>query len=249
MPINSKTGESYVVKPATGGTWHIYPSGRRVFVKARGTAEPAPVPAPPPPTESAASQASGFQPDAQFFAEDARAQFDVGQRKTTLKADQTFDKAQTDETIRRLEGSERERYGDIAKSTNAAGLFFSGEHAKQKNDTLTTFARQRSDTLQGYGERTRQREQEGSALEQGYTLDNAIRYAGAGTRRIEAGQGLADNNALTVNPTVPAAAPAAPRPAAVRPVVARPKPKKPKKPTRPRTIMGRVVPNSQRSHL
>lgn len=245
MPVNSRTGQRYTVQPTTGGVYHVYPDGRRVFVRKSTSTNPAANPGAtvngqPAPTASLPA----FSPDSAYVNQNAMSQWQLGNQRSDLLTEQQYDQADYDEYLRRLDPQETETQEQNAVRSNDAGLFYSGAHNKARADTLTTFARMRADALQGFTRRSDQRSTGLKRLEEGYELDDRSAMGDARGRWQERMAQLAASNQLAVNPVVPTPgvaprAPSAPRPQVIaqrpQPVtttIRRPTVRRPRRPRR-----------------
>lgn len=222
----------YQVVPAAGGAWHVYANGRRVFVKASGAA-PAPAAAAPeaPPAPDltpapAAPEAApvpklreAYSPDAQYF---------VGQAQRLLRKQQALgsneqqgvrNKNAYDEALRQMRLQQPQDEQASRLNANRQGLFYSSTLGNQLGDIARTYAERRSKTQGSFDESERARVAARSAIEQGYTVDDAAEYAASIDRQISRDTGAADVGALVNETPVQTvgdfAAPAAPAPARV----------------------------------
>jgi hypothetical protein len=208
---SARYGQAYTVQRAPGGAWHIYPNGKRVFVRA-GTPHPQ-APAPIPTSTPAPAQ---LAPDSDYFTGQGQRVFDVSQRLAGIDEDQRVDRSNYDEALRRLADNQRQSVKNTTEGHNRQGLFYSGQLGQALGDSAKEYARQRADSLMGLQAREAARANARRALESGATADEAAAYAAALDRQIGRDTTAADANSLVVNPApaAPAAPAVTPRPAA-----------------------------------
>jgi hypothetical protein len=222
--INSKTGQSYTVHPAQGGSWHTYSDGRRVFVRARatpaaGSSQPAQQ---QPATDSAASvQAAGpdLQPDAQYYADTAADTFRRNQESARLTAEDTSDEINYREALRRFREQRPKQLRGALENANDAGLAQSTYLSERQADINIQNTRQETDMSGAFTGRKAAREAARQALASGASIEEAGRLAEAAGRRVEYFSERADENSLARNgkdpiddPKTTTSAAAAPRP-------------------------------------
>jgi hypothetical protein len=215
---------TYQVVNAPGGAWHVYPGGRRVFVKAH-TAAPA---APAPPTQQQAVQSyqqapAEFAPDAQYYADAAQRLFQKNQQLASFDTAHTRDTTQLSEALRQMREQQPLQQGQAQAGANKAGLFYSTALGNQLGSIAKTFAQRQSQAQTSYQQAEDARTAARAALEQGYTLDDAAARAAAADRQIGRDTSAADAGALVAEtPTAPTtvAAVRPPAPAVRRPAAA-----------------------------
>jgi hypothetical protein len=220
MPV-SQFG-TYQVIPATGGAWHVYANGRRVFVKASGT--PA-APAPGPQQQAVADyqQApASYAPDAQYYADAAQRLFQKNQQLASFDTAHTRDTTQLNEALRQMRAQQPLDEGKASVGASKAGLFYSTALGNQLGSIAKTYAQRQSTAQTQYAQAEQARAAARAALEQGYTLDDAAARAAAIDRQIGRDTSAADTGALVAEtPVAPTTV------AAVRAPVAAPKIKLP----------------------
>jgi hypothetical protein len=225
--INPQTGQTYTVLPAPGGTVHVYPDGRRVFVKA-GT------PAPAAPGQFNAADQAAWQgigqrmglgqaaapgeapvtPDSQYFIDAASRQARIGADLTDNDQQGVRSKAAYDEALRRLQADQPKSEAGAKSSANRSGLFYSSNLDNSLNEIATQYARQRSDAKSTFDQGEAARLAARRAIEAGGTVDDAAAIAASTDRQVGRDTDAADSGALAVTP-----APAAPAVKVVRPTV------------------------------
>jgi hypothetical protein len=191
---------AYQVIPATGGAWHVYPGGRKVFVRA--TARPAPQPAAQAP--QAAQPPGQFTPDAQYYADQAQRLFQNNQQLASFDTAHTRDQTQLQEALRQMAVQQPRDEQTTRVNANTQGLFYSTTLGNRLSDVAKTYAQRQSQAQSAYQQAEDARTAARAALQQGYTLDDAAARAAAADRQIGRDQSAADAGALVAEPqTVP----------------------------------------------
>jgi hypothetical protein len=191
------------VVPAQGGAWHIYPNGRRVFVKARGSTGVATTPG----TPAAAQPAGGtLTPDSQFFQWDASAlakkQTDLAENAQQGAVNQTT----LQSALRRLKEQQPLDESNQQSASNRQGLFYSTNLGNKLGDIAKSYVQQRSQAQGSFDQSERARAAARAAIEAGYGVDQAAQYAAAADRQISRDQTAADAGGLVAeqSPGTPA---------------------------------------------
>lgn len=211
----------YTIQNTTGGHYHVYPGGKKVFVASKqvtakpGTANlPPRPPAPPPATQSAGSQQAAaaapaqFAPDSQYSSEVANAVSKNAGVHTGLTEAGVLDKSNYEEALRRMGIDEGNSRTSQSESLNRQNLLFSGHGAQQLQDLSTTYARQRADALQGFTGRENDRAQQGRAADAEQGSTETTSYGNAADRQTTREGALAANNTLAPNTPYVAPVPA-----------------------------------------
>jgi hypothetical protein len=191
------------VVPAQGGAWHVYPNGRRVFVKARGSTGVATTPGSP---AQAPDPGGTLSPDSQFFQWDAAAlakkQTDLAENDQQGAVNQTT--LQT--ALRRLKEQQPVDESNQQSASNRQGLFYSSNLGNRLGDIAKSYVQQRSQAQTSFDQSERARQAARAAIEAGYGVDQAAQYAAAADRQISRDQTAADAGALVGEqpPPVPA---------------------------------------------
>jgi hypothetical protein len=198
MPVSAYG--TYQVVPATGGAWHVYANGRRVFVKAQAAA-PAAAPAAAQPTQQQAvqtyQQAPGdLAPDAQYYAEQAQRLFQKNQQIASFDTAHTRDTTQLSEALRQMRAQQPLDQGKAQVGASKAGLFYGSALGNQLGQIAKTYTQRQSQAQTSYQQAEDARTAARAALEQGYTLDDAAARAAAADRQIGRDQSAADAGAL-----------------------------------------------------
>lgn len=183
------------------------------------------------PTAGAAPTAGGpaqLVPDAQFLAEQARAQFERQTQIDQYASQSRDDVTNTQEAIRRLLQEVPDSRNTIKGGANKEGLLYSGQLGKRLDDYQAGVTRQQTDLNTGQQQREEARAAARAALERGASIDEAAALAALAERRIGVDQTDASLGALapTQQPAQPpAAAGGTPRPPRPGP---RPRPRRPR---------------------
>lgn len=241
----SPHGYTYQVVPAPGGVWHVWPNGQRTFVPAK---PPAPKPPAAPSPAAPVSQPQAVQtyeqspgelsPDAEYYTGAAQREF---QRQQNLAANQAQGSTNVQTRDRALQQMGVQQPLDERQTqvnANRSGLYYSTTLGNQLGALAATYAQRRTQAQQSYDAAEQARVAARTAIEQGYSLDDAAARAAAADRQIQRDQSAADAGALVAaTPQIAAQSVQLARPKAV------PKPKlvKPKAPARPRVVVPRVV--------
>lgn len=237
QPNSGRFGQTYRVQPAPGGVYHVYPDGTKQFIKAgapqpmadpnaglaaafahaaqnTGTGPFAGNAA----QWQAAAKATGTGPaapppaapdsrDATYWGINAGRVKSRDDQLAANTAEGTASKAGFDEALRRLRA---DRPGDTANvnvGANKQGLFYSSTKGTRLDDLATSYARRESDATTSYNTSERARLAARSAIENGYTVEDAADIAASVDRAIPKDAAAADAGALAP----PAPAPAAPK--------------------------------------
>jgi hypothetical protein len=187
------------VVPAAGGAWHIYPNGRRVFVRARGSTATAVTPG-----SQAAPDAGGtLTPDSQFFQWDASAiakkQADLAENAQQGVVNQTTYQS----ALKRLKEQQPLDESNQQSASNRQGLFYSTNLGNKLGDIAKSYVERRSQTQQTFDQAERARAAARAAIEAGYGVDQAAQYAAAADRQISRDQSAADSGALVAEQPPP----------------------------------------------
>jgi hypothetical protein len=190
-PNSKQYGQTFVVQPTTGGVFHVYGNGQRIFV-ATSAVTPA--------SGSAASQAAASQPtdprDAQYYADSAQNVFDRNQKLSQLSSESTTDTTDHQEALRRLLERQGKDVLSTQESFNKQGLFYSGKLGEAQGNVNQSYARQQGDSELDYQRREAARQAARTALEQGASVDDASRLAEAIGRQVTRDTAAADAGAL-----------------------------------------------------
>lgn len=195
-----------------GGAWHIYPTGRKVWVAARAVAPSAP------------DVNNPLVPDAQYMAETARNQFQANQQRSQLDTTESQDRTDYQEALRRLLGKKPQDIQSSRVQANRQGLLDSTTSSNQLGEIEQNYTRQQTDLGSGFDRRQLARTAARSALDQGLTIDDAAQMAALSERQALTDEQSASAGMLAAVPPAPVAA----KPLALK--VAKPKPRKPRKP-------------------
>lgn len=198
MPTNANrarpVGVAPQVIPAAGGSWHVYPNGRRVFVKARGATATTGVPAAPgAPVDSGPAQ---FSPDSQYFQWDAAA---LAKKQTDLaENDQQGVTNQTtyQTALRKLKEQQPVDESAASSGANRSGLFYSSNLGNKLGDIAKSYVERRGQTQASFDQSERARAAARAAIEAGYGVDQAAQYAASLDRQLGRDQSAADAGAL-----------------------------------------------------
>lgn len=192
---------TYQVIPATGGAWHVYPGGRRVFVKASAA------PAPGPQQQAVADYQqppASYAPDAQYYAEKAQRLFQGQQQLGQLDTAHTRDQTQLQEALRQMGAQQPLDEGKAKVGASKAGLFYGSALGNQLGSIAQTYAQRRSSAQSTYAQAETARAAARAAIQQGYTLDDAAAQAAAADRQIGRDTTAADAGSLVAEtPTAP----------------------------------------------
>lgn len=213
---NAYSGQTYAIKPAPGGVYHIYNDGRKVFMPSGKTAAPRPAaprpPAPRPvPAGSGAPASAGttnnphageLAPDSQFFDAEANQAFDVEQTRARNLAAEEAARARYGEAIRRLQEQRPVDQRNLAQNANAQGLFYSGHHAEGLNNLAIEYARRQADLRGQLDDELSDRQLQGAAVGQGANITSARNLEDAAGRQITRDSDAAAAGALVLNPAV-----------------------------------------------
>jgi hypothetical protein len=191
----------YVVQPAPGGSWHIYPNGQRAFV-AHPTAPKAPRPAvaPPQPGQPGSPQPSPL--DAQFFADQAGRQFKANNQIAGAQQQSAYDQTDYQTALQRLATQQTQAQDNQRNSYNQRGLYYSGAYGKAQGDLADQYAQQRADMADNLQRKEASRQAAIAAIQQGMPLDDAAAAAEAADRQLARDTTAADSNSLVMNPAV-----------------------------------------------
>lgn len=209
MPTNANrarpVGVMPQVIPAQGGAWHVYPNGRRVFVKARGSTGA--VQTPGAPATGGQDQGGTLTPDSQYFQWDAAA---LAKKQTDLaENDQqgTTNQASLQTTLRKLREQQPVDESNQTSASNRQGLFYSTNLGNKLGDIAKTYVDRQGQAQSSYDQSERARLAARAAIEAGYGVDQAAQYASAADRQIGRDQTAADAGALVAegSPGTPAA--------------------------------------------
>jgi hypothetical protein len=197
MPTNANrarpVGVQPQVVPAQGGAWHIYPNGRRVFVKARGATGVATTPGTP---GGPADSGGTLTPDSQFFQWDASA---LAKKQTDLaENDQqgAVNRTTYDTAMRKLREQQPVDESNQTSASNRQGLFYSSNLGNKLGDIAKSYVERRGQTQASFDQSERARQAARAAIEAGYGVDQAAQYAAAADRQISRDQSAADAGAL-----------------------------------------------------
>lgn len=198
----NRNGHLYVVVPTTGGVFHQYENGRRVFVASRAPQAPT---GPQPATPSAGSAAAVDPRDATYYAQSAQADFARNQKINQLTSEGSQDTQDHEEALRRLLENQPRAIQNAREQYNKMGLFYSGKLGEREGDLNTQYAQQRGDMDQSFERRQAARAAARAALEQGAPLDEAARLAEAADRQIDRDTATAAAGGLAAPESTPAA--------------------------------------------
>jgi hypothetical protein len=191
-------GQTYVVQPATGGVYHVYGNGQKIFVPT-STA---------PASGSAASTATAAPPDprdAQYYADTAQDTFDRNAKINDITTTGQRDKTDTAEAIRRLLATQPQALQNARESANKQGLFNSGQLGKREGDINTQYAQQQGDVQRDADRRESDRQTAVAAIQGGASLAEVQRLLEATDRQTGRDTTAADAGALTTDTPAPAA--------------------------------------------
>lgn len=216
MPTNANrprpAGVAPQVVPAPGGAWHIYPNGRKVFVKAGGSTAVTAVPG------TAGAPGSGpaqFSPDSQYFQWDAAAQAKKQVDLADNDAQGTTNVTARDEALRQLKAQQPVDESAASTGANRSGLFYSTNLGNKLGDIATQYVQRRGQAATQYQQAEDARSRARAAIEAGYGVDQAAQYAASADRQTARDTTAADAGAL-----VGESAPGAPAASSVNPVAA-----------------------------
>lgn len=215
---SSTPGAKYSVQKATGGVWHNYSDGRRVFVKASQAAnQPAQAAAASQSAASAAAASAAAAPpdprDSQYFADSAADLKQRTDRINGLVAEDAGDETNYREALRRFREQQPRQLRANLVNSNRQGLAESTVRSEEDADIITNNQRQETDMVGARAERAAARRAAREALEQGASIEEAARLAEAADRKINYYEDRANENSLVTNPADPAQQQAPPKPA------------------------------------
>lgn len=236
----------YRTQPGHGGEWHIYPDGRRVFVRkpagnldafgkgiadlqARGLGYDAQtgqrfvserrLPASAAPSAAAAPQDAPLVDDAAATVARAQDLFQRGQQLGELDTQGRYDKEDVAEALRRMAGQRPKDQQNTREGANQQGLYYSGTLGKRLDDLAVDYARREADQQRDFQRREEARKAARAAIESGAPLEDAAISAALAERRVAGDTTAADAGGLVpeqMPKAAPPAAPAAPRVPSVR---------------------------------
>jgi hypothetical protein len=203
VPTNANraapVGVAPQVIPAQGGAWHVYPNGRRVFVKARGTAGQVTTPgAPGTPT---VDQGGTLTPDSQYFQWDAGA---LAKKQADLAGNENegvSNRATLQSAFARLKAQQPIDQSNASSAANRQGLFYSSNLGNRLGDIAKSYVQQQGQAQTSYDQSERARLAARAAIEAGYGVDQAAQMAAAADRQINRDTTAADAGALVAQGT------------------------------------------------
>jgi hypothetical protein len=231
-PTAPPTIATFQTIPAPGGSYHVYPNGKKVFVKA-GQAPPAAeavaaLPDQSPTDAASAAAPTPWVPDAAYYETVAAAQ----QRRDQLMAENqaTGERNATTRTaaLQSLSAQQPRDTQTLQESRNKQGLYYSGRLGQDMSDLAASYATKRSGVETSFADAERQRLSQQNALQADFAnTEREARY-GSVSRAVTADTQAADAGILapttvTQDPTVAAATniAAAPKAPARRKIVPR----------------------------
>jgi hypothetical protein len=219
MPTNANraapAGVAPQVIPAQGGAWHVYPNGRRVFVKARGTTGQVTTPGTP---AGPADQGGTLTPDSQYFQWDASA---LAKKQADLAGNENegvTNRATLQSALARLKAQQPVDESNASSAANRQGLFYSTNLGNRLGDIAKSYVQQQSQAQTSYDQSERARLAARAAIEAGYGVDQAAQMAAAADRQVSRDTSAADAGALVAQPDPGTPAATAPTFAAPQPV-------------------------------
>lgn len=175
---NARTGQNYRVLPAPGGSWHLYPNGAKVFVKAQS--QP-PTTIPGTPDQPAVDPGGQLAPDSQYIDDRAQGLFKIRQQLDGNDAEKTANELALRESIRALEQQRPADERNTRQAANKAGLFYSSELTRGLQDVATNYVKAQAGAQGDFSAKESARLSNRQAIEAGYTLgDPADLEASAG---------------------------------------------------------------------
>jgi hypothetical protein len=197
VPTNANraapVGVAPQVIPAQGGAWHVYPNGRRVFVKARGATGQVTTPGTP---AGPTAQGGTLTPDSQYFQWDAGA---LAKKQADLAGNENegvTNRATFQSALQRLKAQQPIDQSNASSAANRQGLFYSSNLGNKLGDIAKSYVQQQGQAQTSFAQSERARLAARAAIEAGYGVDQAAQMAAAADRQINRDTTAADAGAL-----------------------------------------------------
>jgi hypothetical protein len=199
---------AFKVLPAPGGVYHVYPDGRKVYVRAGASAAAAPAAVSPGQAQQAAAVA--LAPDSTYITNTAQSTAAVANQLAANDVQGLTNQANYQEALRRLQTQRPKDEQTTKETANSQGLFYGGALSSRLDDLATRYARSQGDLANSFHTTENARLAARAAIQAGQPIDDAAQQAALADRTIGNDTDAADSGALAppdqqVTPAAPAA--------------------------------------------